>query len=136
MILSGEEVTELMGGKIRKRNGFTLFELITIVIILGIIATAALPHYFDLVEEAEASHEKGVIAGVRAGIAIYFARNKQFPPALDSAILNTCDLTNPCFDNVLGQGAITDNWIKAAADQYQGPTATTYTYNPADGSFI
>ncbi len=55
------------------RKGFTLIELIAVVVILAILAGVALPKYFDYAAQSKASACKGVLGGVRAGIANYYS---------------------------------------------------------------
>jgi len=113
------------------KKGFTLIELIMVIVILGILAVVAVPKYFDIQLQAKQSAEKGVVGGVRAGLQTYFAQNKAYPATLDSATAAACSLTNVCFDTVLQQGGITSDWTKASTTTYTGPTGTTYTYTPS-----
>ena len=117
------------------KKGFTLIELIMIIVILGILAAVAVPKYFDLQATAKTAAEKGVVGGVRAGIYTYFANNKAYPATLDSATVAACAAANICFDTVLQQGGITSDWTKASATSYTGPAAGTYTYTAATGDF-
>ena len=55
------------------RKGFTLIELIAVILILGILAGVALPKFFDYQTEAKKSAVKGALGGVRAGVANYYA---------------------------------------------------------------
>ena len=50
------------------KNGFTLIELIIVMVILGIMAAVAVPRYLDSIENAEASAEDAVISSIRAGL--------------------------------------------------------------------
>ena len=50
------------------QNGFTLIELIIVMVILGIMAAIAVPRYLDSIENAEASAEDAVISSIRAGL--------------------------------------------------------------------
>ena len=52
-------------------KGFTLIELIIVMVILGIMAAVAVPKYMDSITNAEASAEDAVISSIRAGLSQY-----------------------------------------------------------------
>jgi len=55
------------------RAGFTLIELMAVVLILAILAGVALPKFFDYQVTARDAACKGALGGVRAGIANFYA---------------------------------------------------------------
>ena len=50
------------------QNGFTLIELIMVMIILGVLAAVAIPRYMDTIENAEEAAEDAVISNVEAAL--------------------------------------------------------------------
>ena len=55
------------------RKGFTLIELMAVVLILAILAGVALPKFFNYQSQAREASCKGTLGGVRAGIANFYA---------------------------------------------------------------
>ena len=53
------------------KNGFTLIELIIVMVILGIMAAVAVPRYLDSISNAEESAEDAVISAIRSGLKQY-----------------------------------------------------------------
>jgi len=54
--------------KTTSRNGFTLIELIIVMVILGIMAAVAVPRYLDSIANAEESAENAVLSAIQAGL--------------------------------------------------------------------
>ena len=61
----------------KSRNGFTLIELIIVMVILGIMAAVAVPRYLDSISNAEKSAEDAVISAIKSGLKQY-ASNSLF----------------------------------------------------------
>ena len=59
------------------KNGFTLIELIIVMVILGIMAAVAVPRYLNSISNAEQSAEDAVISAIRSGLKQY-ANNALF----------------------------------------------------------
>lgn len=55
------------------RKGFTLIELIAVIVVLAVLAGVALPKYFDYAAKAKISSVKGTLGGVRAAVANFYA---------------------------------------------------------------
>ncbi len=55
------------------RRGFTLIELVIIIVILGILAAVAIPKYQDITGEAKEASCRAALGSIRSGITIYYA---------------------------------------------------------------
>ncbi|MGP1833024.1 type II secretion system protein [Shewanella frigidimarina] len=77
----------------RKQQGFSLIELVVVIIILGILAVVVAPKFIDLKSNAYASSMQGVAAAINSGkILVYSA----------CVISAGCDETAPGTSNGLG----------------------------------
>lgn len=61
-----------------KRSGFTLVELMVVVIVIGILVTIAVPNYQRSVERAKCSQAISILKSMRNAALSYFADNEDF----------------------------------------------------------
>ena len=107
-------------GVISNHYGFTLIEIIAVLIILGILAAVAVPRYLDMTEDA---HESAVAGAISAAVGNYnlafsrfLAEHKTVPNDLNTTANTLSDGTNNLLIEV-NLGDFTAVYVEEATNQ-------------------
>ena len=57
-----------------RQQGFTIIELIVVILLLGILTATALPRFLDVTDEAHQAVQDAVIGGLATGVALFRAQ--------------------------------------------------------------
>jgi MSHA pilin protein MshA len=119
---------------LRKQTGFTLIELIVVIVILGILAATALPRFINLGGDARFASVNGVAGGLRSAVALVQARYLA-TGTLTATTVTMADGTVVTVAAGTGIPVGTAAGITAAMASTDGytvayPTGTTATFTP------
>lgn len=73
------------------RKGFTLIEILIVVVILGILAAIVVPQFTNAADEASISSARTQLQSMRSQIELFYSQNGAYPTATWSADLAAGD---------------------------------------------
>jgi prepilin-type N-terminal cleavage/methylation domain-containing protein len=93
------------------QRGFTLIELVMVIVILGVLAVVALPKFVDLKGDAVLASTQGVAGALSSAASINYAA-RSITTGKGAAVSNCTDLSST---NIMQGGLPTGYTITAAA---------------------
>jgi MSHA pilin protein MshA len=98
--------------KLKNQSGFTLIELVMVIVILGILSAIAIPKFADLTTQAKISAGKGGLGAIRSSLAIEYAKSAtsgtaSFPSAITTSLFADGLIPKNALNNSTSVGVVT-----------------------------
>jgi len=123
----------------RSRRGFTLIELVVVVLVMGILAAVAAPKMFDTASNAKINSARQSLSVVRDAIELYRAQIGTYPGQAATGTALATDLKpflKGPFPKVSISGAPNNGTVKYGSTTAAVDGSTDWVYDKADGSIV
>ena len=125
------------------RQGFTLIEILIVVVIIGILASIAVPIYFDYVERGYATDAKTQLRSIYESSKMFKSENGDFPDDVtelnDSNGLNIPQSTLDKWDFEINlnddDGDVTGTITATSLEGMQGGSGEVVTFDVVTGKY-
>lgn len=98
--------------KYGRESGFTLIELVMVIVIIGVLSAIAIPKFVNLTTEAKVSATKGGLGAMRSVVAIQYAKSAtsgtaSFPSAITTDLFADGLIPKNPMNDATSVGAVT-----------------------------
>jgi len=114
----------------KKNSGFSLVELMIVIVIIGVLAAVAVPIYSNNVMKAKMSEADAALGSIRTQLRVYYGENGSYPVVAEGAVVGQAW-------NDINAGELTGKYFNDASYTYYGYAAgDSFLVTCAAGSIL
>lgn len=117
----------------KKRSGFTLLELIIVIVVIGVLASIALPRYIRIAEKGRAAEAKNFLSTIRSAQIRYAAQHSIY-----ASTTNNLDVNLPAarYYNCIASAGSSNLALETALLGQCTRLTTAASENPNMGAYV
>ena len=105
----------------KRNSGFSLVELMIVIVIIGVLAAVAVPIYSNNVMKAKMSEADAALGTIRTQLRVYYGENGEYPTETGTYVFEASW-------NDFNTGELTGKYFRDSSYTYTGVGGTTNTY--------